>query len=242
MSSSKPSSLPHEIYLSIFSHLSIPDLLSASQVNQNWHKSSLSILYANLHINSKTQLSIFHKYSLLQRHNGLIRSITLCRINLDVQDKLTLSNECKDLISIKLIKCSNLTAEFLKDLARSNAKSLEKLYFTECFSLSAFGIAELFSPSSQHLPKFHTLILQYNPEYELDLEFFEFMANNFKSQVFKIIILNSKRFDSKNRKILQTFARVSKDLDVLETKKDNIQAIKREREMTDDEILRMIED
>ncbi|CAG8781386.1 11393_t:CDS:1, partial [Gigaspora rosea] len=112
---------------------------------------------------------------------------------------------------------------------------LRSLDLTECFNLTAFGIAELFSP--RNLPSFHSLTLQHNPQNELDLEFFEFLADNFKFHSFNIIILNSKRFDEKNKKVLHTFARITKDLEVLGTKKDNVHVIKREKEMIDSEIL-----
>ncbi|CAG8738247.1 9633_t:CDS:2, partial [Acaulospora colombiana] len=95
---------------------------------------------------------------------------------------------------------------------------LTTLDLTECFNLTAFGVAELFSP--QQLPKFQVLILQYNPRNDIDLEFFEFLADNFKSHVFIVNVINSNKLNGKN-KALQTFARINKNLDILVKKKNN---------------------
>ncbi|CAG8478212.1 12369_t:CDS:1 [Dentiscutata heterogama] len=338
------SSLPNEIYLSIFTHLSKSNLLAASLVCHKWHISFISFLFSNLFIKSSRQLSLLNKYSLLKRHSHLILSLSLFKLHLSPQDKQLLLTTCKNLNKLTLIKCCNIDSDFLRDIIRNNKNSIEifniwgersinnsrininsteindellspmiefcgnlrelricgaeitdsilirlisslddpisprnpssssvdnynsgesnfnssssqdllvnslsspilshtyphlhSLDFTECFNLTAFGIAELFSPDN--LPSFHSLTLQHNPQNELDLEFFEFLADSFKSHSFKIIILNSKRFDEKNKKVLHTFARITKDLEVLGTKKDNVHVIKHEKEMDDSEIL-----
>ncbi|CAG8681690.1 37678_t:CDS:1 [Gigaspora margarita] len=332
MATPNASSLPNEIYLSIFSHLSIPDLLAASLVCHKWHASFISFLFSNLFIKSSRQFFLLNKYRLLKRHSNLILSLTLFKLHLSPQDKQLILSTCKKLNKLTLIKCHNIDSDFLKDILRNNKDSIEifniwgersnnnsrneinsteinnellspmlefcgnlrelricgaeitdnilirltsveeistenfipgestfgsqqdklatpptspisnntyphlhSLDLTECFNLTAFGIAELFSPDN--LPSFHSLTLQHNPQNELDLEFFEFLADSFKFHSFNIIILNSKRFDEKNKKVLHTFARITKDLEVLGTKKDNVHVIKREKEMIDSEIL-----
>src|SRR5581483_6331764 len=83
-------------------------------------------------------------------------------------------------------------ASILSDPSNSKPPSLVELDLTECWKITAFGVAELFSPG--HLPSLSRLKLQYHHDEDtknsngIDVEFFDFLAVSFPNHHFDFLI------------------------------------------------------
>ncbi|CAI2168625.1 9695_t:CDS:1 [Funneliformis geosporum] len=132
------------------------------------------------------------------------------------------------------ICAANISDEFLlllvSTLTTNNVPSLIGLDLTECWKLTAFGVAELFS---NNLSSLRDVTLQYHKEKEIDVEFFEFLASNFATHRFEYVVTkNYLRY-----KVLIDFDKISRDLNAIANAHQNVTAVTRENVWTDDEIV-----
>ncbi|CAG8728909.1 3579_t:CDS:2 [Cetraspora pellucida] len=252
------SSLPNEIYLSIFAHLSVIDLLAVSLVCEKWHASFISFLFSNLFIKSPRQFILLNKYHLLKRHSHLIRSLTLFKVHLSSQDKQLLLTTCKKLNKLTFIKCYNLDSDFLKDIIKLNKNSIESFNIwgernvnnTRSEFSSTEINDELLSPMMEFCGNLRELRIcgaeitdNILISLTSSLDDHEFPADNFNS--------DESAFDSSQDLLvtppsspISTYTYphlhsldLSEYLEILGTKKDNVSVIKHENEMNDLEIL-----
>ncbi|RIA94915.1 hypothetical protein C1645_873157 [Glomus cerebriforme] len=119
-------SLPEEIYIKIFGHLTISQLSVASTVCKTWSIHSLSLLYRCISITTPSIWSHFVKYNLFQKHSLNCKELIIFSINLSSSDKLLLLEYTKDLVHIALLKCHNLDEAFLYELTRKHSSTLER--------------------------------------------------------------------------------------------------------------------
>jgi hypothetical protein len=146
-----------------------------------------------------------------------------------------------NLLNVKYLSicAGNISDEFLllivstlSDPNNNNNNSLlVELDLTECWKISAFGVAELFSPN--HLSSLRRLKLQYHEENNIDVEFFELLANSFPNQTFDFLITKNYL----KNKVLTKFNNICINLDSLSNKNSNVLVEKRDNVWMDHEIL-----
>jgi len=157
-------------------------------------------------------------------------------------DKL-LNSSLPNLLNVKYLSIcsSNISDQFLLLIVstlssnpsnpNNNFSSLIELDLTECWKISGFGVAELFSPN--HLTSLRTLKLQYHEENNIDVEFFELLANSFPNQKFDFLITKNYL----RNKVLTKFNQICNDLDSLANRNPNVLVEKRDNVWTDQELL-----
>lgn len=70
-------SIPEEILLEIFKHITRKDLVSATQVSKRWNVSSNCLLYENLFCNESTLNKGLFKAIYGSKNGGLVRQLTI---------------------------------------------------------------------------------------------------------------------------------------------------------------------
>uniref|UniRef100_A0A1D1XMX4 Lysine-specific demethylase 2A n=1 Tax=Anthurium amnicola TaxID=1678845 RepID=A0A1D1XMX4_9ARAE len=126
-----------------------------------------------------------------------------------------------------------LLASTLSDPNNGNPSSLIELDLTECWKITAFGVAELFSPN--HLSSLRRLRLQYHEENTIDVEYFDFLANSFPDKKFDFLITEKYL----KNKVLTQFDNIFSSLDSLTNKKSNVLVVKRSDVWKDNEIMKI---
>ncbi|GET01013.1 hypothetical protein GLOIN_2v1619593 [Rhizophagus clarus] len=158
-----------------------------------------------------------------------------------LNDKLL--NPClSNLLNVKQLSicAANISDQFLLLIVstlsdqnnNSSPSSLIELDLTECWKITGFGVAELFSPN--HLSSLRKLKLQYHEENNIDVEFFELLANSFPDQKFDFLITKNYL----RNKVLTKFDQICSELDSLENKNSNVFVEKRDNVWMDHEILK----
>ncbi|CAG8497645.1 8123_t:CDS:1 [Funneliformis caledonium] len=131
------------------------------------------------------------------------------------------------------ICAANISDEFLpllvSSLTSDTVPSLIGLDLTECWKLTAFGVAELFS---NHLSSLRNVTLQYHNDNDIDAEFFEFLASNFATHRFEYFVTKNYL----RNKVLLNFDKISNDLISIANANQNVTVVTRENVWTDDEI------
>lgn len=185
-------------------------------------------------------------FDLTRKHSKTLEKFTLWgprtfeSVVTPLNDKL-LKHCLSNLSNVKQLSicAANISDQFLllivSNLSNSNnnnvLSSLIELDLTECWKITAFGVAELFSPN--HLSSLRKLKLQYHEENNIDVEFFELLANSFPNQNYDFLI-------SRNylrNKVLTKFDKICSDLDTLTNKYSNVLVEKRDNVWMDHEIL-----
>jgi len=94
---------------------------------------------------------------------------------------------CTNLRELRVIG-ADITDAFLLCIATSpnSWPALEWVDLAGCLAVTAFGVAELFSPG--HLPALKNLRLEFNNKNEMGVDFFEFLASSFPNYKFHIVI------------------------------------------------------
>ncbi|CAG8523995.1 5601_t:CDS:1 [Paraglomus occultum] len=94
---------------------------------------------------------------------------------------------CTNLKELRIIGAGITDASLLRIATSPNSwHALEWIDLAGCLAVTGFGVAELFSPG--HLPALKNLRLEFNNKNEMDVDFFEFLANSFPNYNFHIVV------------------------------------------------------
>jgi hypothetical protein len=115
------------MYLREREHPARHHLLAVMLVSRTWHAVVMSVLWRRVEIRRHERWEAIRRHGTVPRYGHFMRELSFYSATFNARDHETLVAFCRNLRCIRLEKCRNLHAQFLRDFVRYNIDTLEEL-------------------------------------------------------------------------------------------------------------------